>query len=671
MKSTNSIKFRLILTFSLLSIVSNLSIGLISGNMSGNMITGDAKNQAQVMANEGAKLVESRMRTPIVYLETLAIQDEVRSMNLEQAVKYLTYCKEQSDFYELAVVTPDGTAYYTDGTNTQLGDRAYIKKAFAGESNISDVIISRVINEPVVMVAVPIKEGNTVKGVLIGRSDANTLSELTNDIKYGASGLSYIISAAGMIMAHDDKNMVMEQINPIDKMAEDDTYTYWGEALKTIILQKNGFISHKLLTADNIYESRFAGFTQIPGTDWIFVSTASEDDILRSVTSIRKFMQMIIFSFLTVNVIIVYFVGKTLAKPIIDISKLTEKIAALDISVNIPQKLLVKKDETGVLAKSMQNIIDSLRHIIGEITDSSLQVASTAQELTATAEQSASATDEVSKAVEDIAKGASEQAENTELGSQSAIKLGDIIDLNKGFMQDMNTAADKVTDVVKEGLTEVERLAAISTKNSLVSQEVSEIIKKTSESANKIGEASNVIANIAKKTNLLALNASIEAVRAGEAGKGFSVVASEIKHLAEQSASSTNYISDILSELQNNVAKAVESINNVNEISKEQLESANNTKSRYEAINNATLDTEGAIDKLIASEEEILKAKVEILDMLQNLSAIAEENAAGTQQASSAMLEQSTSMEELAKTSERLASLASNLQTIISKFKLS
>jgi methyl-accepting chemotaxis protein len=671
MKSTNSIKFRLILTFSILTIVSNLSIGFISSRITAGLVTDDAKRQAEKMANEGAKLVESRIQTPIVYLETLAIQDEIRSMNLEQAVKYLSYCKEQSDFMELAIVTPDGMAYYTDGTSTQLGDRAYILRAFSGVPNVSDVIISRVINEPVVMVAVPIKDGNKVKGVLIGRRDANTLSELTKDIKHGSAGISYIISSTGMIMAHDDKNMVMDQLNPIDKMIEDPLYSYWGEALKTIIEQKNGFIRHKDITAAKGNEIRFAGFASIPGTDWIFISSASESELLNSVANIRSNMQKLIFSFLTVNIVIVYFVGKAIAKPIIGITRLTEKLALLDISINIPEKLLKKKDETGILAKSMQSIIDNLRNILGEITDSSLQVASTAQELTATAEQSASAADEVSKAVEDIAKGASEQAENTELGSQSAIKLGDIIDLNKTFMQDMNNAADKVTDVVKEGLTKVERLAAISNKNKIVSQEVYEIIKQTSDSATKIGEASNVIANIAKKTNLLALNASIEAVRAGEAGKGFSVVATEIKQLAEQSAVSTNYINDILSELQSNVSRAVESINNVNEISREQLESANSTKSRYESINSATLETEAAIDKLIASEEEIVKAKNEILDMLQNLSAIAEENAAGTQQASSAMLEQSTSMEELAKTSERLASLAANLQTIISKFKLS
>lgn len=670
MKKTRSIKFRLIITFSLLAIISNLSVGLISSRLTASLFMKTAKDQTLTMTKEGARLIESRMRTHMVFLEAIAMQDEFRSMNIDVLLKHLVNYKSQSDFLDMAVVTADGTAYYADGSTAQLGDREYIIKAFEGKSNISDVIISRVTSQPVIMVAAPIKTDQKIVGVLIGKLDANTLSNMTKDIRNDNLGYSYIVNNKGCIMAHDNESLVRQQINPVEKMESDETYTDWGKALSSILEQKAGIIVHNIVNENKIKETYYAGFSPIPGTNWIFVNSSNENELRKNFSKGRSGMQVVIYSFLIVNVIVVYFVGKRITKSITDITVLTEKIASLDISGNIPDRLLKLKDETGILARSMQKIVDSLRKIIKEITDSSLNVASTAQELTASAQQSAATIEEISKAVGNIATGASEQAKNTEIGSRYAAKLGEIIDLNKTLMNDMNKAADKVTKVVEEGLIEVEKLAAISNQNSQVSKEVYNIIIQTSDSTGKIGEASNVIAAIAKQTNLLALNASIEAARAGEAGKGFSVVAAEIKKLADQSAASTEYINGILSELQTHVAKAVEGINNVNIISQQQLDSTIDTRKRYEAIKRATMDTEEAIDKLMKSEVEIVNAKNEILDMLQDLSAIAEENAAGTEQASSAMTEQNSSMEEIFKSIERLARLSENLQEIIRRFKL-
>lgn len=670
MKTVHSIKFRLIITFSLLAVISNLSVGFISTRMTSKLVTENAKNQVLVLAKEGAKIAESRIHGTVILLESIALQEEVRSMDVTFLTDYLVSYIVRSDFLDLAVVTPDGTAYYTDGSTVQLGDRDYIKRAFAGESNVSDVLISRVVSVPVVMVAVPIEDNEKVVGVLIGRLDGSSLSDLTRDIKSGKTGSSYIINGDGTLLAHDDINMVIKQVNPVNLMKTNKAYSEWGNALTTILKQKSGIVVHKDITASKDNVVRYAGFSPIPGTDWIFVSSSSETELLETFSQGRVAMQTSIYAFLVVNILIVYFVGKRIAKSITDISTLTEKIAKLDISQNIPNRLLVQKDETGVLARSMQNIIDNLRSIISELTDSSLYVTSTAQELSATAEQSAVNIEEVSKAVENIARGASEQADNTEHGSRYASKLGEIIDLNNELMSNMNSAADKVSIEVEKGLSDVEKLAHISDKNSMAAEEIYNIIIQTRESSARIGEASNLIANIAHQTNLLALNASIEASRAGEFGKGFAVVAVEIKKLAEQAAASTTYINGILDELQNNVSTAVDSINKVNEISREQLKSTKITKERYEAIKRATQDTEEAIEKLIESETEIINAKNEILDMMQNLSAIAEENAAGTEEVSSSLTEQTRSMDEITKSSERLASLAESLQAIIKRFKL-
>lgn len=660
-----SIKTKLLLSFSVLIISVAILISFFATVTGSEMLSESAQNTVDLMAEDGAKLVKSRMETVIKELSVISQQNEIRSMSLNNQLVILNEAKGNSVFMDLAIVQKNGTATYTDGSEKDLSDRDYITKALAGEANISDVIISKVTGEAVIMVAVPIKNGDAVVGALIGRLNGTALSDVTNDTGYGEKGYAYMLNNSGQVIAHPNSDMVMNQVNPIVEAETQPSYQSLSKAIQVMLEKRNGFIDYQFEG-----KSIYSGYAEVPGTDWIIVVTANKDEVLSDIPALQGKMILILVIGLVYSLIIVYLIGNTITKPMIAVTKLSKKIADLDVSENVPAKYLRWKDENGILANAMQSIMDNLRSIIGEITDASLQVSSTAQELTATAEQSAMSAEEVSRTVEEIAKGASEQASNTETGSNEAIKLGELIEQSRNHMHNMNMASNKVTEVVNGGLKEIDHLTGISEESASATKEIYDIILKTNESTEQIGEASNVISAIAEQTNLLALNASIEAARAGEAGKGFAVVADEIKKLAGQSAKSTEYIDGIISELKAVVDRAVEAMERVNEISKEQFDSVISTKQKYELIMDAMEETNTAVTQLNDSEEEMGVSKNQILDMLQTLSAIAEENAASTEEASSAMVEQSASMEEIAKSSERLALLASSLQEIIMKFKV-
>lgn len=660
-----SIKTKLLLSFSVLIISVAILISFFATVTGSEMLSESAQNTVDLMAEDGAKLVKSRMETVIKELSVISQQNEIRSMSLNNQLVILNEAKGYSVFMDLAIVQKNGTATYTDGSEKDLSDRDYITKALAGEANISDVIISKVTGEAVIMVAVPIKNGDAVVGALIGRLNGTALSDVTNDTGYGEKGYAYMLNNSGQVIAHPNSDMVMNQVNPIVEAETQPSYQSLSKAIQVMLEKRNGFIDYQFEG-----KSIYSGYAEVPGTDWIIVVTANKDEVLSDIPALQGKMILILVIGLVYSLIIVYLIGNTITKPMIAVTKLSKKIADLDVSENVPAKYLRWKDENGILANAMQSIMDNLRSIIGEITDASLQVSSTAQELTATAEQSAMSAEEVSRTVEEIAKGASEQASNTETGSNEAIKLGELIEQSRNHMHNMNMASNKVTEVVNGGLKEIDHLTGISEESASATKEIYDIILKTNESTEQIGEASNVISAIAEQTNLLALNASIEAARAGEAGKGFAVVADEIKKLAGQSAKSTEYIDGIISELKAVVDRAVEAMERVNEISKEQFDSVISTKQKYELIMDAMEETNTAVTQLNDSEEEMGVSKNQILDMLQTLSAIAEENAASTEEASSAMVEQSASMEEIAKSSERLALLASSLQEIIMKFKV-
>lgn len=297
-------------------------------------------------------------------------------------------------------------------------------------------------------------------------------------------------------------------------------------------------------------------------------------------------------------------------------------------------------------------------------------MASASSELAASSQQSAVVSEEVARTIEAIAKSANEQAQNTQEGSARAILMGETIEKDRNYMENLNLASYNVTEAVNDGLEEINSLHEITEESKEASQEIHGVILKTNESSDRIVQASNVIASIAEQTNLLALNAAIEAARAGDAGRGFAVVAEEIRKLAEQSAISTEEIDEIVTELQNNVGNAVRTMERLSIISDEQANKVINSKNKYELIAGAMKDAEAAIEQLNISGGEMESIKNEILDTLQNLSSIAEENAASTEEITASTEEQTASVEEIAGASEGLANLAHNLQTIVGRFRV-
>jgi methyl-accepting chemotaxis protein len=366
---------------------------------------------------------------------------------------------------------------------------------------------------------------------------------------------------------------------------------------------------------------------------------------------------------------IVVLLDHTITKPIIVMSKLSDRIAELDIRDDISDTYLRQKDEVGVLARSFKKLSVNLREIVNDVAASASSVAATSQELTSASAQSALVMEEITRTVEDIAKGAADQADSTEEGSRQAVLLGQIIEMNEKHTMNLNTASKEVTKVVEEGIREIERLSLITEKNEKATQTINEIILETNNSSGEIGEASKVIAAMAEQINLLSLNASIEAARAGDAGRGFAVVAEEIKKMAEQSAASTRRIDLIISNLQTNVKNAVDCVEKITVASMEQKSSVVETTNKFNSIESAMRLSETVIKEVNSSAFDMDKAKNQILILLQSLSALAEQNAAGTQQSSSAMEEQSASLQEIAGVSENLSALSNDLQLLVMKFK--
>ena len=247
--------------------------------------------------------------------------------------------------------------------------------------------------------------------------------------------------------------------------------------------------------------------------------------------------------------------------------------------------------------------------------------------------------------------------------------MGDQITYNLQELKQVNKAVEKIAFLKEEGLKAIADLVEKTRDSAEAAQEVEASIKYTYESARKIAEASQMIDAITDQTNLLALNAAIEAARAGEAGRGFAVVADELRKLAEESNKFTGDIASIIDELSGRTEAAVRIMNEVSGIVQSQSDSVGDTSTKFDGIAQAVVEIQNSIQSFNKSMDLIAAKKDDVLKIIQNLSAIAQDNAAGTEEASASVEEQTAAMEEISAANANLAELAQEMQDAVAKFR--
>ena len=396
-----------------------------------------------------------------------------------------------------------------------------------------------------------------------------------------------------------------------------------------------------------------------------------------SMASVRQAIKQNILIVTGIGLIVFLFLGVLLYffsnQIIVVIKKLKEKLNQMstgDFSVEIEADLLKKNDELGEISEGMLIMKKSVAEMVDKIMEQSQHVSSASEELTATSNQVSTASDEVAKTIEEIAGGATDQARETTDGAEEMNKLGDIITSEIELVKLLNDSAKTVDTLKEEGFTVLKDLEEKTTENNNAAKEVQEIIIDTNKNADRIEAASDMIKGIAEQTNLLALNASIEAARAGEAGKGFAVVADEIRKLAEETNQFAGEISDTIANLSNMTQKGVKTMDKASIIVGKQMTSLENTNTKFEGISDAIEAVKNVVNELNESTENMMDKKSQIINVIENLSAISEENAASTEEASASVEEQTASMMQIFDASESLAKLAEEMQESISKFKI-
>lgn len=395
------------------------------------------------------------------------------------------------------------------------------------------------------------------------------------------------------------------------------------------------------------------------------------DNMIRdNLKSVRLTIGLGSLLMLIIGGIVTYILSKRNADPIIELVDATKKIAQYNLSQPIADKLCKKNDEIGQMAQAIDQLQEGLKKLVEEIAGSSKELGLSSEQLNASADQSATTSEEVAQTLNEIAQNATQQARETGQSVQELDMLGRVIEEDRQEIEAMNNATDNVRQLVGEGLGIVNELIDTTKANSDAAGVVFESIQKTNESSSNIGDASHLIASIADQTNLLALNAAIEAARAGEHGKGFAVVAEEIRKLAEQSTQSTKNIDNMVMTLKEDAQLAVQKMEEAAAIVENQEECVYSTEEKYKEIMEAMETSDQIVQRLTKSSNNMEERKSKVQEATHALSAIAQENAAATEEASAGMEEQTATVQEVASSSGVLNALAGQLEELIQQFQL-
>jgi len=408
-------------------------------------------------------------------------------------------------------------------------------------------------------------------------------------------------------------------------------------------------------------------YSLIEDTDWYIIGTIPYDYIIKESSNIGmtilKAGALIFFLVILISLV----VSMSIVLPLNNLESLMQKAKSGDLNLFINDKYA---DEISGLSNDFNEMLKNIRNLVSKVKESSLQVLKSAGYVTNLSNTYLSSSEQVAQSMSQIAIGTSEQAANSSNAVDFVNTLSDDINKVEENVELSINIIDYTKVLSENAMHAVESLNEKSVQTGLVSKEIVNNINTLNNDMKQIEDIVNFIGNISKQTNLLSLNAAIEAARAGEAGKGFSVVAEQIRKLAEQTQDALKTISKVIDNISNKTEFTANSANNTQSIIEQQLEAVDQATNSFKDILKSMDDVNNYMDNFGESVNVILSSRQKTLNSINDISAVSQQTAATVEQVSATAQNQISGIEELSNHANLLNKMAQDLNESISIFKI-
>lgn len=659
------LRFKTAVIISLIVVIGLGSVSIIGYIFSRKSILETNDKLISSITLKASKEAQNFLADTVTKVEGISLLEGLQNVTPEESIPTLARAYEfyKDTFSNISFANAEGTRWNYKGEKDTIADREYFKEAMTNKTSVvSDVLISNTTGQISVVVAAPIldKQKNA-KGIVYATLSLNELQKMTKKLKYGQSDFGYIFDDKGIVVSHGKNADVVGKLD-LSK-AED------KEPLKMVWNKKEELINGMSFKYDYLGDkvlSVLAPISVSGSGNWYFGFNINEKEILQNVTKLSSYFIILSIIFIALSIVIAIIYSNTIVSPIDALNRRAKAIAEGDLrKTHFTAK---SKDELGELAQSINDMADNLRELVYAVKTKSEVLAASSLELSNSTEQFYGSAQSVANAVTKVQN---ESIEQNSAISQSEIEIRDglavinnLSDNTKEIVQVVDetaATADKGHLALQEAVNQMEQVSGLSVK-------LQTLISKLGQRSNEIELITGSITSIASQTNLLALNAAIEAARAGEAGRGFSVVADEVRILAEQAQESAALISQLVIETQKDTTSAISEMNDFLIQINKGTSIVNEAGTTFNDISIQTKDVTREISRMVALIDNVGTGSKKISNAISQIIVASENTSNEIESITAAIEEQTAATEEITASTQSLSALAEDLNSLISKF---